>query len=550
LNTCNRMTRRLVLAGLLVIASPGVMGAQPSPLWGKLTPGPHAVGYTSSWQFDYSRRHNTTFADKSTYATGKSPRPILVNLWYPARKAGGAESMPHRRYLNIRSHEPLLAKFSAELAKYNHGVIAREVIGKPPAELTAREKALLEQLLDTPTACEWNATPAPGRFPLVIYHAGAGSSFEDNSVLCEFLASHGFVVLGSAFQQQSGDSFNTDNREGSMRDLDFLIAHARQLPSADWNRIGLIGHSAGAQAALRYRSQPDTTVDAVVSLDTTQDYRGVEDPLWQFTAQVMANGKNFNCPLLMVAGPSAFFALADSLQAAERYYLTMRDMDHNDYISQGVISRERLYHLRFGGADQTAEGRAKEKTALDRACGGYEALCLYILRFLEAELKGDTTSKEFLARQYRDTIVGGAEPHVEYVPSGRTGPDLYQMDSPLPPTPRQVRPFLGEHGSRKTIEVLRRFRKQAAAHPIYSSTFELHLVSDLLDQGRTEDAIAFHDYYRESGLDCVKEFLTTGKWFQSMGRKQWAADYYRRVLLLEPSNKEAATSLKEVSEEK
>src|SRR5262249_30219062 len=55
----------------------------------------------------------------------------------------------------------------------------------------------------------------PESFPLVIYHAGAGSSFEDNSVLCEFLASHGFVVLGSAFPERSGKSFNTDGGEGS-----------------------------------------------------------------------------------------------------------------------------------------------------------------------------------------------------------------------------------------------------------------------------------------------------------------------------------------------
>jgi hypothetical protein len=47
--------------------------------------------------------------------------------------------MPHRDYLRIRSHDPLLARFSIKLAEYNRAVIAREVLGKPEAELTGRE---------------------------------------------------------------------------------------------------------------------------------------------------------------------------------------------------------------------------------------------------------------------------------------------------------------------------------------------------------------------------------------------------------------------------
>ena len=84
----------------------------------------------------------------------------------------------------------------------------------------------------------------------MIYHAGHGSSFEDNSVLCEFLASHGYVVFGSAFQEPSGASFNVDGKQTSARDMEFLIAYAKQLPNADWHHVGVIGHSGGAHAAL------------------------------------------------------------------------------------------------------------------------------------------------------------------------------------------------------------------------------------------------------------------------------------------------------------
>ena len=346
---------------------------------------------------------------------------------------------------------------------------------------------------------------------------GAGSSFEDNAVFCEFLASHGFIVLGSAFQDQSGKSFNTDNREGSAKDIAFLIAYARQQPHIDWNHIGLVGHSAGAQASLAYRSHPGSPVDALVSLDTTQDYHGVSDPFWHFTPEVVKNAKNIDCPLLMVAGPNAFFELADSLQCAERYYLTLSGMDHNDYIAQGGIHNDRLYQLHLGVVALSADARAKEKAGVEKSKSGYEALCVYILRFFEATLKADAAGKEFLAKQYRSTKLGGTDPHVEYVPIGRTWPDPYKADSKVPPTPRQLRPFLKESGCQKTIALLRRFRKGFATHPIYSENFEFFLVTDLLDQNQIKDALAFRDEFRESGLDCNKTLLAIAKGYQKIG---------------------------------
>src|SRR5262245_41459489 len=534
--------------GLLVLW-PCLAIAQSAPLWNKLQPGPHAVGFKSNWQLDYSRRYETTFDDKTTYATGKAPRPIVVNLWYPAKKSDAAR-IPHRDYLDIRSDDPRLSKFAVKLAEYELSVIGKEVMEKPAAELTDRERELLNEFLDTPTASIRDAEPAGSSFPLVIYHSGAGSSFEDNSVLCEYLASHGFVVIGSAFQDQSGKSFNTDNREGSARDLDFLIAYARQLPNVDWKHIGLVGHSAGAQAALTFRCRPNSVVDAVVSLDTTQDYRGVADPLWQFTPQVLKNGNHLDCPLLMVAGPTAFFELADTLKNADRYYLTISGLSHNDYITQGNVHNERMHQLHLGDPKQTAEDRAKEKTALDRAREGYQALCEYIRRFLVAELKADAAAKALLAKRYRDTRVGGSDPHVDYMPRYRTGPDEYKEDSAMPPTPRQVRPFLRDSGSAKTITLFRRFRKDAASHPIYTENFELFLVTDLLDQGKTEDALAFSNYFRESGLDCGRILFQIGKSYQGSGQNKWAASFYKRLLLLEPSNKEAAVRFKEVGEGK
>jgi hypothetical protein len=201
---CRVLTRQVSLgaaAALLTVVA-ALAGepaaAQAPPLWGKLSPGPHAVGFRTVWHLDYSRRYNTTFADQTTYATGKAPRPILINIWYPAKAAGNGKTMRHRDYLDVRSAEPLLAKFSGALADYVLGVYTQDLQGKPDNGPVDRGKRLLDELLNTPTPCVRNAAAAEGQFPLVIYHAGAGSTFDDNSVLCEFLASHGQGDAGQA----------------------------------------------------------------------------------------------------------------------------------------------------------------------------------------------------------------------------------------------------------------------------------------------------------------------------------------------------------------
>jgi predicted dienelactone hydrolase len=540
------------LTSLVVTAMPGLAGAQAPPLWDKLPPGPYVVGFKTSWQLDFSRRYNMTFDDKTTYAPGKAPRPILVNVWYPAKATAASKPMPHRGYLEIQSSDPQLAKFATKLAEYDRAIIAKETLGKPAKELTDREILLLEQFLDTATACTRNAPPAEGRFPLVIYHSGYGSSFEDNSVLCEFLASHGYVVFGSAYQEPGGSSFNIDGKLTSAGDIQFLIGHARQFANVDWNHVGVIGHSGGAHVALMYRAQSGCLADAIVSLDTTEDYYSLADPRWEPMTTVVTNNRaNMTGPLLMVANPHAFFQLADALSSARRYYFTIRDLDHDDFISQGGIARALRHRLRFpsapeAGSPKVVTDKAAEKASLEAVRSAYESLCVYVLRFLDAELKGDAAGKEFLEKEYRDTKLSGTAPHVVFMPVGRTDPDPYPEHGSQPPTPRQLRRVLREHGGEQTIALLRRFRKDASAEPIFHPGFGLALVGELLDRGKTQEAIAFNSFYREFGVDIGKMLLSFGEAFLRQDRRSLARDYFKKVLVLDPSNREAAGKLKEL----
>ena len=67
--------------------------------------------------------------------------------------------------------------------------------------MTPAEAAAFDRFLAAKTIAVKDAPAAVGRFPVVIYHPGLGGSYEDNSVLFEYLASHGYLVLSSALSR-------------------------------------------------------------------------------------------------------------------------------------------------------------------------------------------------------------------------------------------------------------------------------------------------------------------------------------------------------------
>jgi pimeloyl-ACP methyl ester carboxylesterase len=528
------------LAVILLGAS--VRGAGP-PGWGTLTPGPFTVGFKSSWRLDSSRVYNRVFDDKTTYSSDKSPRPILINMWYPAKPAKNLEPMPHRGYLDIRSSESQFSKLADELIGYEQDVVRWEVTRKPKQELTERERKLLEGLWNAATAAYRDAPPVEQRFPLVIYHSGGGSSFEDNAVLCEFLASHGYVVLGSAFQEPSGRSYNIDGRLGSARDMEYLIAYAYGLPDVDWKHVGIVGHSAGAQAALMFQAQDASPVDAVVSLDTTQDYTGLADHRWDDMIEpILENRSNSRKPLLFLANSHAVFEFADRLTDAERYYLTVRNIGHNDFISQGTQQRE--FELLAQPDDRT------RRTARDAARSAYTMICDCVVDFFDAHLKGDLNKKRALIKKFESNPLGGPAPHMSFVARGVSGPEPFKDGSEMPPEPRQVRPLLAKHGVNSTITILKAYHGKDPGAPIFQGNFAFALMYELLESRQVQEAVAFQRMYRSFGQDVAKKFVSIGDRNLRFGDTIRARENFERARTLDPENTEAAGRLKKMREAK
>ena len=156
-------------------------------------------------------------------------RPLLTLVWYPAGKEGngnvaGGARLSGADYVRITRADEQFA-LPAEEAE-------RRVAAWVKARSAAMPQAAVLQEMQQPTLALRDVAPAPGVFPLVVYAPGFGSSAAENAELCEFLASHGYVVMASASMGSRGRTMSLDIEgvEAQAADIRFLIGAARQLP--------------------------------------------------------------------------------------------------------------------------------------------------------------------------------------------------------------------------------------------------------------------------------------------------------------------------------
>lgn len=481
-----------------------------------LPAGPHHVGFRATWTFDPARPYRTVFDGGKTYA---GPRPILVNVWYPA--AAGGAPMNRAAYLQPPD-DPAVHALAAGLGAFVREITANEAFGDDEVKLSAEARARFAAYLTAPLGAVRDAAPAAGRFPVVIYHAGNGSSYADNAELCEYLASHGYVVLGSAFLRPDGTSYAVGD---GWRDFDSLIAWAAQhVPGADTAHVAGIGHSGGAQMMLEYATRPRQRIRAYVLLDTTIDYYGLTLPLHEQIPELLAHRAAVTAPLLVVAKPYAIFALADEFDASDRTYLTV-DLDHNEFLGHGVT--------------RAAQPEAPADRA-PRVLARYRGVAAAVRAFLDRELTGDRAAAAALTALAANPL-GGEAPHVEAMPRGARRPPAYDPSAASAPTPRQLRDLLETRGTAAAISIARAHHDRDPTSPTYASQeLACTLLYDLFARGKHSDAVMLYGYLHELHADLVDDLRLYARLAGMFHRDQTARMYTEAAQLFESGRASAA----------
>ena len=119
-----------------------------------------------------------------------------------------------------------------------------------------------------------------------------------------------------------------------------------------------------------------------------------------------------------VAGTDLTFL--NSLKYSRRYLIAFPGMRHADFTNQGMLE-----HF-IPGTQNKPPGDSKE---------GFEWVCRYALRFLNAYLKLDTRSLAFLDNA----------PDVNGAPNGTLTAET-KRSLPLPPTPQELQSMINNRG--------------------------------------------------------------------------------------------------------
>jgi dienelactone hydrolase len=170
---------------------------------------------------------------------------LVVHIWYPAAIPG--RPMKFREYVAPRVD--VLTSFFRS-AGISDSTVAR--------------------LLETTMRATDHATPRRETFPVVLIAQGNEQDAADQATLSEFIASHGFVVITTP-SPTLRTPLEREDQIGAIAELQGteLREAMDRVPadiSFDKTRIGIVGHSFGARAALLLAMR-DSSIHALVSLD-------------------------------------------------------------------------------------------------------------------------------------------------------------------------------------------------------------------------------------------------------------------------------------------
>ena len=241
---------------ILVAATPLVSLAETPAVWRDLEPGQYGVGFRTIEKYDHSR----TFVPKYDYLgnpnEGDRARPIQVCIWYPAGTPADAIPMTYGEYAFAYPEDD---RFFNTLARLQD----REIMMLNNA--TGDQAVVLHMMSVTMFAVR-DAMPVAETFPLVLYHPSLTGSYAENAVLCEYLASHGFIVAttpGLGLNTLT-PAEQTADLENLIRDKELALALMKEQNDLSFDRLGLLGAEIGALAAVDMAMRcPDVEAVAV-----------------------------------------------------------------------------------------------------------------------------------------------------------------------------------------------------------------------------------------------------------------------------------------------
>lgn len=359
------------LLGLLLCVSVCMIQAQGQTTrlsWPGPPTGAYAVGFQHAFVIDSTR----SFFRSDPLSSSNEMRPIRIYIWYPAEQASSTDPMRFENYIVHPAPEGLEAYHELLLRHDRHSAAGQFLPGAD---------TLVNKLLHSETLAVLDAPAAEGSFPLIVHSTGINGWQAEGSILYEYLASHGYVVVNvpqvGPYIDQPNVPYSTTGVSLQGKDLAVAMDYVLNEPFVDKDRIAAMGHSFGGLVALWLASH-NPAVDAVVSLDGSNVIpRGIE-----ISDELDWSLDEIRIPifsLYTLASGDRDLRLMREIRQADRYFVTYPNASHFDFQNWP------LHVLRWNISDT----RAANKRPHEDGASMYRASMLLARHFLDATLKGD-----------------------------------------------------------------------------------------------------------------------------------------------------------------
>lgn len=304
--------------------------------------GPYEVGVKFLESIDYSRSFGK-----------KQGRPLKGILWYPGEGVGRSKIKMSDYFLKSKSG---LEGWKEYFGQMNQASIFESVSTWEPG-------AFLDMI-----------PSSVNLFPVIIYSPGGfGDEFE-NAIICELLASHGFIVAAhySLGPNASATKINAEGLESQARDIEWMIGLVkRDFPKADLDKLGLMGWSWGGLASMLVQAR-NANIDAVVSLDGSMALHA--DKILSIP---YFSPQKVNVPYLFTSAKRTSQELKQFLQPvkySESILVEYPFLNHEDFSSLAYLSKV------------FKEGQLNEEE--EQSKGSYDGLTRTVVEFFDLNLKG------------------------------------------------------------------------------------------------------------------------------------------------------------------
>ena len=342
-------------------------------------PGPYPVGLRAVNQYDPSRKSPVLAGDHFKPAESDKGRPLQTLIWYPALPSG-IKSVKVGDYVALADTE---ISFDAPDQEHN------------------KWRSRLKSSFDVPLWAVRDAKMAEGHYPVLIYAPSDSSIAWENADLCEYLASHGYVVLASRSMGVSTRDMTDDlaGIDSQALDISFLISYAARLSDTDSSKVAVVSFSWGGISSL-FAAARDPRIQVLAEMDGSMRYypglvasagdihpEQLKMPLLFFTANDMSYIEDLDA----YHGPPNERIGRSVLNAWTHGDVTtvnMVGMSHPEFCSMF----QRMKNAETFAEDQVADyGREDANTS-------YSWVALYMLQFLNAYVEHDAPAMAFLGR--------------------------------------------------------------------------------------------------------------------------------------------------------